>query len=90
MKVTQWVDFGGDEVEVEIAAVDIVEAIRETAVNADSVALIQRSLVDYYQFLKAIPDEMIATLSPQARKIVHEALSAQAKRFDATGDSVSG
>jgi hypothetical protein len=87
MRVAKWVNYGGGEVEVEITAEDIVQALTE---SSDTMHDVKRALANFYGFLKAIPDEMIADLGPLTRSILHKALSEQVKRFEVTGDSVSG
>lgn len=87
MKVTQWVEFPGQEVEVDISLEDIVNALTE---STDSLFDVKRGLNNFYQFLKAIPDDMIREISTQARQLIHTKLTKEVQRFAVTATGTTG
>ena len=77
MKISKWVTYDA-EVEVDISLEDIVTAIRE---DTDSLENVLRGLNNTLNFIKAIPDSLIADFNDGQRKVVREYLSKEALRF---------
>lgn len=78
MKVVKWVDVGEVEVKIDLSAEDIAEAISEDPKRADTA---KRGINNAYCFLKAIPDEVIAEMTPQIRATIFQAMTVQVERF---------
>jgi hypothetical protein len=69
------------DVEVSISLEDIVCAIAE---DTDRVHTVQRGINNCHSFLKAVPQDVIAQMSPQAKKVIYEAMLKQIERYQAS------
>lgn len=78
MKIIKHVDIGEVEVEIEIGAEDIADAIAEDPSKVNTAKL---GISNAHRFLKAIPDSVIAEMTPEARATIANALTEQVKRF---------
>jgi len=79
MRVTAVVSIPDQEVEVDISMEDIASAVMER--NPESKREAMRGINHVYQYLSAIPEEFIAEMGPETRKVVREALAKQVVRF---------
>ncbi len=89
MKISKWVDMG-QEVEIEVGVDDVRAALAEAFDNVTQDRLgeegpnrseVALTLNNIAQFLKALTDDQIAMLSPQARELTAKFLAEQSKRF---------
>ena len=86
MQVKAWKNLGEVEVTVDISVEDISDTLAEyfVAVDKDDRNVpngeVERTLNQCGQFLRALTDEHIARLSPDARELVGTFLAEQAKR----------
>jgi hypothetical protein len=81
MKITKSVCLGEVEVEVSVTAEEITAAL---CAEADSKFHVLQGVNNCAQFLKAIPAEMIADLSPPQRHCIAGFLADQQARFRET------
>lgn len=80
MKIEKTVDVTVD-VEVSVSLEDIVSAIWE---SRESLSEVLRGVNNCHSFLKAIPDELLATLNEAQRKTIFDAMTVQVARFRPT------
>lgn len=78
MKVTKWYEPPGGEIEVEITAEEISQALAE---ETDSVSACLRGLNNCAGFLRAIRPGMIELMGDKQREIIRGFLKEQAARF---------
>jgi len=79
MKLVKCVDIGSIDIDVEIDADDIVNALADNTTSNRMFVL--RGLNDYGTFLNAISDAKIAELTDGQRKVVHDFMIKHAARF---------
>lgn len=79
MRVTTYVDIQ-KEIEVDIDVGDFISSIRE---SSDTRAEMLRGLQQVADFLKGVPDDIIAELSDAQKEIVAGFLAEQKARYEA-------
>lgn len=79
MRVVKVVDVGEIEIKIDLSAEDIAEAIAEDPTRVNTAKM---GINNAYVFLKAIPDSVIAEMTPEARATIYRAMGAQVKRFE--------
>lgn len=77
MKITRYVECAQD-VEIYITLDDIITALGEAT---DTLPQVLRGLNSYVPFLRAIPDSLIASMTPGQRTLIHGFLQTQAARY---------
>jgi hypothetical protein len=83
MKVATTVQYV--EVEVDISLEDIVCAISE---ETDKLPMVMRGISNSHQFLKAIPDSIIAGMNDKQKAIIYTALLEQVQRYVVAGHRI--
>lgn len=78
MRVPVLVSFPDQEIEVRVTAEQIAAAIAE---DTNSPRTCLTGINNAAQFIGAIPDQIIAEMSPEARKTVADFFTKQALRF---------
>lgn len=95
MKISKWIDMG-QEVEIEVGMEDIRCALAEcfSKITSDRLgeapanqAEISMAFSTLAEFLRAVTDRQIDTLTHAQRKIIETFLSDQSKRYVARGVS---
>lgn len=83
MTITKSVDLGYHEVEIQIGAEDVQQALSVELADAEEKKEIsvRRALNSIAVFLNALSEDQIKAQSPAVRELVSEFLTKHAKRF---------
>jgi hypothetical protein len=79
MRVTKWVSAEA-EVEIDVDIQDITAELRIDAERCNG-AEVKRGIANCVNFLRSIPDDLIAADKPETRKLISDHLQEQANRF---------
>lgn len=81
MKITKWVDFPSQEIEIDIGSEDVIEALLDVGDDMLKAEAVYRAVNNLANVFRKLPDEAIALLTAPARGTIGNFLAEQEKRF---------